>query len=122
MELGGGQPCRDRLVRFDGCSRHEQTLVRPHDVRRNLRNLAGRFPLSEHDFREALTGVAVMVDAREPQVLVRLLAQELKERLESCLRREVARTDPAEEVVELLTVHRAKRLEFVDLRPSWTVL
>jgi hypothetical protein len=53
--------------------------------------------LTENDFREALAGLAMLVDPGEPEILERLLAQDLKELRVRSLRRKISRTDVVEE-------------------------
>ena len=70
----------------------------------------GVLPWPKIDFRESLAGVAVVIDPGEAQILVRLLAQNLKELLLRRLRSNDAGADGLEEGAQLLTVHR--RVDF----------
>ena len=83
--------------------------------------LFGRLTLTKDDFRDTTPQMPVLIDAREAQVLVRTLAQELKELLVRCLRCSVTRPHGVEEGTQLLTVHHAKWLKCIDFGPSWTI-
>jgi hypothetical protein len=88
--------------------RHEQAVARGDDPRGDGGNLGGTLALAEDDFGKTLPDVAVVVDAREVEILVRLLAQKLKESLVCRLRRDRTGTDIVEQGAKLLTVHRGK--------------
>jgi hypothetical protein len=99
-------------------------------LRGDGRDLLGGLSLAEYDLRKTLARVPVVVDPGEPEIVVRLLAQELKEGFQCRLRRQIAGADPAEQFPQLLSVHRiretrgmgGKTAEFVDLRQSSTVI
>ena len=64
------------VPRLRACTRHEQGLAAADDVRGDGSDLGGRLALAKDDFRETLTGFAVVVDAGEPEVGVGNDAQE----------------------------------------------
>ena len=74
--------------------------------------------MSEDDFGEALTGVALVIDAREAQVVVRRLAQNLKEPILRRLRGYTPGADIVEKGPNLVTIHQAGQ---VDFGPTWTI-
>ena len=93
------------------------------DARGDRGNLFGRLALAEHHFGKALAGVPVLVDAGETQVLVRSLAQKLKELARAPPQVSVAAgADLVEQGAQLLAVHRANGWNSLTCGPSWTVI
>jgi hypothetical protein len=102
------QLARDGRVRVGAGAGDEEALPRRDEARGDRGNLCGRFSLAEDDFGEALSHVAVMIDARESEIFVGLLAQKLKEPLVRRLRSNGSGVNLVEQGAELLTVHRGK--------------
>jgi hypothetical protein len=77
-------------------------------------DLIWRLSRPKNYFREALARPAVVVDAGETQVLVRGLAQKLKDEVVRSLRRQLARLDALEEDAQLVTIHcpRSQAFDF----------
>jgi hypothetical protein len=83
-----------------------------HDPFGDGGNLLRRLPRPENHFREALAADAMVVDARESQILEWRLAQNLKELPLGFLRRDGAGADVAEQAGELGAGHVLERFDF----------
>ncbi|HEU4892694.1 MAG TPA: hypothetical protein VFT47_14160 [Vicinamibacterales bacterium] len=81
-------------------------MTRIDDPFRDGSDLRRGLSLPENHLREALPGVSVVIDAGEPEVLKRLLAQNLKELFLRRLRSKGAGANGLEKGPQLLTVHR----------------
>ena len=67
------------LICFGRCAGDEKIMSTADQPFGNRGDLRWSFPLPEHDLRKSLPRRPMMVDAREPQVFERPLAQNLKE-------------------------------------------
>ena len=86
----------------------QQVVAGRDDSFRNRGNLLGSFPRTEHDLGEALPDTAMVIDAGEPQVFERRLAQILKELVVRAVRGNCARLHVVQQRAELQAIHRAK--------------
>jgi hypothetical protein len=100
----------------------EEAMPRAHEARGNTCNLFWTLALSEDDLGETLPCGAMLIDASKAQILVRSLAQNLKELLMRSLRCQAAPADIVEEGPQLLAIHPTNALDNVDFGPSWTVI
>jgi hypothetical protein len=83
-------------MRLDRGAGDEEVLPRADKRTRDGSDLVRRLALTEDDLGKTLPDVAVMVDPGEAQILVRALAQELKELFVRRLRR----SGPGADLVE----------------------
>jgi hypothetical protein len=93
-----------------------------HDPLGDRGHLLSALPRSEHHFRKTLSNGPVVIYAREPEVLERRMAQNLKEALMRSLRRKGTGVHLVEQRTNLMTVHHAKPLPCVDLPDSRAVI
>jgi hypothetical protein len=82
---------------FGRGARDQQAVAGTDEAVGDGGDLSGSLALTENDFREALAGLAMLVDPGEPEILERLLAQDLKELRVRSLRRKISCTDVVEE-------------------------
>jgi hypothetical protein len=112
----------NRTVRDRISSRHKQAVTGRDDAVGDGRNLDGRLAGAIDNFRKSLAQMAVMIDAREAQILERRLAQKLKKSFLSRLRRCRSCLNLVEQGSELQPVHRPKSLHCVDFAHSRAVI
>ena len=106
------------LVSFGCRAGDEQGVAGRGDPPGDGGDLGRGLALAEDDFREALAGIPLMVDPGEAQILVRFLAQNLKEPLLRRLRSKGSGAHVVEQGANLQPVHRAWK---VDFSPTWTI-
>jgi hypothetical protein len=87
LKLGVGQRCNNGIESRPIRARDEQAMATRDDSLSDSGNLLRGLSWAKDDLGESLTQASMVIDTREPEVFERRLAQELKEAVVRCLRR-----------------------------------